>query len=145
MGEGVLPIPDKLLRNVLNLEFIEMTELLPETWLWDEEESSKNVLMFPKKKASPTTDILQWFQCFSAMVGVLSRIFPQAVPELMVYQATMMKCSKDFDGIAWVQYDRAFRRQAPQTKSLSWSNLNPTLYSICFAGKARRNTTCVHC
>jgi hypothetical protein len=40
------------------------------------------------------------------------------VPELMSYQATIIKCAKDFHGLAWVQYDRAYRRQVAQTKEV---------------------------
>ena len=67
------------------------------------------------------------------------------VPELMAYQAMIVKCSRDFEGLAWAQYDRAYRRQAAQTKDLRWSRLNPTLFSLCFTGKARRNIACAHC
>ena len=50
-----------------------------------------------------------------------------------------MKCSRDYDGMGWVLYDRAFHRQVAVTKELNWSKLNPTLHSLCLAGKARRN------
>ena len=61
------------------------------------------------------------------------------VPQLMAYQVTIIKCSRDFEGSAWAQYDWAYRRQAAQTKDLRWSRLNLTLFSLCFAGKARQN------
>ena len=64
------------------------------------------------------------------------------VPDLMAYQSTIIKCSRDFDGLAW---DRAYRRQTAQTKDLRWSRINTTLYSLCFAGKARRSVACVKC
>ena len=38
------------------------------------------------------------------------------VPELMLYQATIVKCSRNFEGLAWAQYDQTYRRQATQTK-----------------------------
>ena len=79
------------------------------------------------------------------MVGVLSRKYPHRIPELMGYQSLIIKCSRDFEGLAWAQYDRAYRRQAAQSKDLKWSRLNPTLYSLCFAGKARKNIACCHC
>ena len=63
----------------------------------------------------------------------------------MGYQALIIKCSRDFEGLAWAQYDRAYRHQAAQSKDLRWSKLNPLLYSLCFAGKARRNVACCHC
>ena len=47
----------------------------------------------------PITDILQWLQCFAGMVGVLLQKYPQMVPELMAYQATIIKCSRDFEGL----------------------------------------------
>ena len=43
------------------------------------------------------------------------------------------------------QYDRVYRRQAAQTKNLNWSRLNPILYSLCFAGKAKRHVACNFC
>ena len=79
-GEGLLPIPERL------EEFVEMRDLMPETWLREEEESARNTLSLPRRRTAPVTNILQWLQCYAGMVGVLSQKFPQMVPELMVYQ-----------------------------------------------------------
>ena len=73
---------------------------------------------------------------------MLSTKYPKAVPELMAYMATIVKCSKDFNGVAWVQYDRAFRKQMAQLRQLKWSRLNPTLFSLCFA---KANVVCAFC
>lgn len=62
-----------------------MNELMPESWLWAEEEASRNVLTMQKPKPAQVTNILQWVRCYSAMVGILSKKFPQAVPDLMAY------------------------------------------------------------
>lgn len=146
MGEGLLPIPERLVKKITELTFVEMRDLMPEVWLREEEEAvAKNVLVLPKKKAAPITDINQWVQCFAGYVGVLSVKYGRFVPELMAYMATIVKCAKDFDGVAWAQYDRAYRKQMAQRKELRWSRLNPTLFSLCFAGKAKRNATCAHC
>ena len=83
---------------------------------------------FHECRAAPVTDILQWLTCYAAMVGVFLKEYPSMVPEFMSYQATIIKCVRDFDGLAWAQYDRAYR-QVAQTKELHWSKLNPTLYS----------------
>lgn len=144
MGEGLLPIPEKLVNKIVKLEFIEMHELLPEFWLRDEEES-KTLLGLPRRKKAPTTNIFQWLQCFSAMVGVLARAYPQMVPDLMAYQATIIWCYQDFEELHWAQYDRMYRRQVAITKDLRWGKVDATLYSKCFAGKARRRAMCSYC
>ena len=111
-------MPEKLAQKILRLEFVEMRELMPEMWL-QEEESGKNTLVWSKRCSAPVTDILQWLQCYAAMVGVLARAYPTMVLEFMSYQATFIKCARDFDGLAWAQYDRAgYRRQVAQTKDL---------------------------
>ena len=59
LGEGLLPVREKLTQKIIRLEFVEMRDLMPETWLMEEEDSRKNTLSFPRKKAAPVTDILQ--------------------------------------------------------------------------------------
>ena len=145
VGEGLLPVPEKLAQKIIYLEFVEMRDLMPETWMMEEEDTKKTTLSLPRRRSAPVTDILQWLQCFAALVGVLSRAYPTMVPEFMSYQATIIKCARDFHGPAWAQYDRAYRRQVAQTKDLRWSRLNPTFYSLCFAGKAKRLVMCASC
>ena len=41
VGKGVLPVPERLAKKIQNLEFVEMRELMPETWLMEEEERSR--------------------------------------------------------------------------------------------------------
>ncbi len=63
----------------------------------------------------------------------------------MAYLATIVKYSRDYHGVAWAQYDRGFRKQMATLKDLRWSRLNTTLFSLCFAGKAKGNTMCAWC
>ncbi len=74
----------------------------------EEEETPmfQSVLMMPKKRAGPITDIMLWSQCFANYVAIISSKFPSATPELLSYMAMIIKCARDYEGIAWVQYDR---------------------------------------
>ena len=36
LGEGLPPLPTKLVKKIVALEFVEMADLLPEAWLLDE-------------------------------------------------------------------------------------------------------------
>ena len=59
MGEGLLPVPEKITKKTLNLDFVEMRDLMPENWLCEEEDETKNVLAFPRARKAPLTNILQ--------------------------------------------------------------------------------------
>ena len=89
----------KLVKKILKFEFIEMYDLLPETWLRDEE-GRKGLVGLHCRKSAPITNILQWVQCFVAMV----------------YQATIMRCYRDFKDLHWIQYNRMYWCQVAITK-----------------------------
>ena len=89
---------------------------MPET-----KETSRNTLAWSQQRVAPVTDILLWLSCYAAMVDLLSRAYPQMVPEFMAYQGTIIKCCRDFEGIACAQYNRVYRPQVAQSKDLHWS------------------------
>ena len=97
-----------------------MYELLPET---DDDESGTDVMGPPHRKSALVTNILQWVQCFTEMVGVLFRVYPQMMPNLMAYQATVVRCYCDFEDLYWVQCDRMYQRQVAITKDTSWGRV----------------------
>ena len=74
LGEGLVPLPAKLVQRVVNLEFVEMYELLPESWLVAEGSDSESggheklLALFPKRRRAPVTDVLVWVQCFFSYV-----------------------------------------------------------------------------
>ena len=45
------------------------------------------------------------------MQVVLGPQFPEAIPELLAYMASIIRVSQDYSELAWVRYDAAFRRQ----------------------------------
>lgn len=73
-----------------------------------------------KKEAPPIINIFTWLQSFASLVSALSIKYPTMVPEFLAYKSTIIKCYKDYNGLGWVQYDRAFRRQVALTKNLNW-------------------------
>ena len=82
IGDGLIPVPEKISKRILKLDFVDIKEL---------------------------------------------------------------KCARDFEGQAWAQYDLAFHQRMAAAKDWSWSNVNTTLFNLCFAGKARRNVACKFC
>ncbi len=58
---------------------------------------------------------------------------------------TISRANQEFAGLAWVRYDTAFRRNAAVTGNRKWSAINPSIYSLCFTGKAAVSTRCDLC
>lgn len=63
----------------------------------------------------------------------------------MAYMVSMLQVSQEYKGSAWTTYDSAYRCQAAATGHKEWSKVNPSLYTVCFTGKARKATRCDLC
>ena len=58
MGEGLTPLPSKLVKKIKALKYVEMSE--PESWLLQEKEqaTSSGAFSLFRRKKGPITDIL---------------------------------------------------------------------------------------
>ena len=108
--------PAKVVARIEGLEFVEMSELLQESWATDCSESKLN-----HGRRDPVTDILVWAECFTGMAAILSPKFSQKAPELLAYMWLIIHADRKYDGAAWVTYDRVYKRQAVARHSLDWS------------------------
>ena len=130
-----LAIPPKLSQRILQLEYIEMAELMPETWGLEPDGIVPCCQQGRRQsRRGPVVDILLWLECYSSLVAVLATKYPQHIGDFMAYQRTIIKASKNFEGTAWVLYDRCYRRRAAATKSLEWANIDSALYNEAFTG-----------
>ena len=64
---------------------------------------------------------------------------------MLAYLVCILHTSQDFGRLAWVNYDSAFCYQAATTENHQWSQVNPSLYSICFAEVTRSHVRCDLC
>ena len=104
MGESLSPLPTKVVEKIVQLKYVEMSELLPETWQVKTNatliQSALGLAPGLRRRKGPVTDILQWVQCFATLASVLASAYPSKVPELMAYLATIVKCWQEFEGPA---------------------------------------------
>ena len=68
-------LPPKLVKKILELEFIDMAELIPNAWRYQEDDTTKCCHHSPKR--GPVTDILLWVECFSILAGILMTKYPE--------------------------------------------------------------------
>ena len=127
LGQGLAPLPAKLVKKIIALEFVEMADFMPEAWLLDESAMEAQLRCQP----GPVTAILQCIQCFATFASTLSTAYPGTTAELMAFMACIVRCHQDYEGPAWVLYDLAFRRRPEMTKDLKWSVVNTSLFNLC--------------
>ena len=101
MGNTLLPLPPKLVKKIVSLDYVDMSELRPESWLMEEEGQQQGKCCHaPNRKK---TDILSWVQYFASYVSVLAQPYPSKMPQLMayMYMCTIIRIEKDFEDNAW--------------------------------------------
>ena len=132
----------KLVEKICRWDFVDMADMLPEVRL--EERKGEPEKLLPRRPCCKT-DIWSWLHCFGTYVSVLGPSFPEIIPELMGYMSLIIRCGQDYEGLAWVWYNMAYRQQAAASGNCKWSEVNGTLYSVCFTGKFRENRQCDLC
>ena len=105
IGESLPPVPQKLASRICRWEYIDMAELLPESWAIKNDDGQHQL---PTCCRRQVTDLTTWLQCFAVYVGMLSGKHPEVVSELMVYRVSIIRASEDYAGSAWVRYDVAY-------------------------------------
>ena len=90
------PFPDSAVDKI---EFVDMSELRPESWLrgMDEEADEKSVATLFKTKKKPVIDILIWVQSFTSYVAVHAQSYPTHL--WLTYLATTVQCNHRFEGL----------------------------------------------
>ena len=104
-------LPQRVVKRILALEFVEMAELLPDAWT-DENTVPDSGQLHRRARHPPVTDILIWLECFSRLAAMLCTKFPSKAPEFWAYQTSILRAAKNFEGTVWVTYDRQYRREA---------------------------------
>ena len=138
-------LPRKLVNKIQSLDFVEMSELLPEAWIPDADESTSSIHGRQPRRRTPVSDILVWTECYALMAAVLTEKFPRFSPQLFAYMRRVVHAAKNFRGTAWVAYDRLYRRQAAARRSLDWALEDSALYNEAFVGQAKFIARCKYC
>ncbi len=109
-------------QKILSLKFVEMGDITDDD-------------VHPGRSRPPISDILVWVEKFSTMAAVLVKRFPEKAPELLAYQACIVRCERNYRDGQWAFYDRAF----------PWHVINNRLYQDAFTGRARDIPRCSLC
>ena len=137
--EGLLPIRQKWVMAIEKGEFIDLAELLPKDPSWEEEaftEVLDNIIVIAKNKPTKKkaiNDIETWVEAFCTFAAIHEKKCPTMLPELLAYEATIVKAARDYGGQGWLAYDYRFRQMAA-AKSLTtgWGQKDMAFWSDTF-------------
>ncbi|KAL5459763.1 hypothetical protein EMCRGX_G033134 [Ephydatia muelleri] len=112
-----------------------MADMLPDAWQEESQSGTDgNPMVRRLVRRAPLTEITLWLEGFAQLASVLTTKHPTKSAELWAYQSAIIRAARNFEGTAWVAYDRQFRREALARKDLNWSVTNSRLNSEAFTG-----------
>ena len=59
-------------------------------------------------KKRPVTSIIEWGQCFTQYIAILTQAKPERTTDLLGYQHLILQAHLEYDGDGWMVYDRFF-------------------------------------
>ena len=125
-GGGLPPIPQKLICRIQDGHFINIAELLSES-LEATNSTDDDYTTNTKRKHQEVTQIMDWIQCFSTYIAVVSRAKPDHVVDLIAYLNLIINGQRQFQDFDCASYDRQFRQKAAATSALQWGTTEGTL------------------
>ena len=74
--------------------------------------------------------ILTWVEAFTIFQMVLCAVFPHRWSDLTKYKLLIIQTARQLSGLAWLEYDLAFQRDAAPSGLNDWSKMNLDLYNF---------------
>ena len=137
MGEGLFPVPAKIVAKIQRGEFVDMAELLRDNLEVERRKASGTPGLgqcgnHSTKQRREVPDLHSWIQCFGVYACVMAAKYPEKTQQLLAYQTVIVREARRCGGNGWQSYDAMFRQQAAFNDKTDWSTLNNTLYSVSF-------------
>ena len=142
MGAGLPPVPARLVTRIEAGEFIDMAELSPDKLGLTKSTLNDDQAKSSKPRRRTVTSILEWTQCFATYMAVICRKQPERMPDMLGYLILIIEANMEYEGEAWLGYDRRFRQRAASDPSTVWSQSDTTLWDLAFSGKAKASRCC---
>ena len=113
--------PPKVVKKVLDLGFVEMTELRADIWVDERQAPEAGVPMRRPPSKPPVTDIKVWSEYYARMAALLVSRYPHKGPELWAYQTMILRAVQLAMASTVVQQPRALalRTEVPQLQHKS--------------------------
>ena len=84
----------ELVETIVKLEFVEMSEMLSETWVSKSQDTPGRPCRISRR--GPITDTLVWVEYFSLMAAVLAERYPRKAPQLWAYLRCIVHAAHNY-------------------------------------------------
>ena len=112
LGEGLPPIPAKLVVKIQKGDFVDIAKLLQDNIETESRRSKKAGASTSNKQLMQSwlevPDILSWVQCFGIYNSIIVQMCLEKIQQLLVYQTTLLRDARRCDGTGWQTYDTTF-------------------------------------
>lgn len=140
---GYPPVPEELITKILQGEYVNFQDLLPES-LEGEKSNVRKLLI--DQNTERIEDISKWVDCMALYIAISSSIRPQCVRGMLAYLTIVTRLARESqDKRAWQRYDVAFRRKAFLTSLADWGHVDENLWVFACSGDARKALLCKPC
>ena len=136
VGPGFSPVPYKLVAQITSGKFIDLAELLSDNLRDNEAEpqpllDGRLVLTATSKRPKRSIDdITSWSEAFSIYSLTLASHYPPRWCDLTLHKLLILCTYRQFQGNAWLMYDRGFREHAAAARLTDWSSINVQLFNF---------------
>ena len=135
IGPGHAPIPAKLVNKITQGQFVELADLLSANLRAVELElqtflEGKLLVSKSKRRQVEIRDILTWTEAFTIFQMVICTSLPHRWMDMTKYKLLIIQTARQYPGLAWLEYDLAFRKDAAASGLCDWSKMNLDLYNF---------------
>jgi len=81
-------------------------------------------------------EILDWIQCFSIYIAIISGSKPKRTADVIGYQSIIIGASQLSHEGRWILYNRCFHLKALASRTRQWSTINITIWNMAFPNRA---------
>ena len=91
------------------------------------------------KEAKKIQTFEQWLACFNTLVSVMAAWYPDRVKDMLACSSLIAKAHADYEGTQWLSYDNHFCPATAVQQLKDWSEVDPSLWTLCFTQAKPRN------
>ena len=142
------PIPQKIVKKIQALEFVEMRDLLPDNISLKEKLESLpgRPLSLREPVVREISSLSSWVSAFSTFIAIVAEVHPYRVKDMCAYMRLIVQEARKFGGTGWLTYDSVFRKNhtGPTAR---WDKIDPSLHIAHIIARAdgRTRPACAFC